>query len=55
MKKWVSGVIALIIFIVCIGLIIYGQRTVGYRELGLMLIGLMGMLGLLYAYNKKEQ
>lgn len=42
-----------VLFIFCLVLIIIGQKTVGKMELGLMLIGLAGLLGLLYDYNRK--
>ncbi|CAM3907190.1 DUF6903 family protein [Mesobacillus zeae] len=41
------------VFIVCLALIIIGQKTAGKLELGMMLIGLAGLLGLLYDYNRK--
>lgn len=43
----------IIAFIVCLALIIVGQRTVGKMNLGIMLIGLAGLLALLHNYNKK--
>lgn len=53
MKQSSWMIVKLIIFIVSIGLVIYGQRTTGKMELGIMLIGLTGLLGLLYNYNQK--
>ncbi len=53
MKETSWLIIKLIILVVSIGLVIYGQRTTGKMELGIMLIGLTGLLGLLYNYNKK--
>ncbi|MBP1040646.1 hypothetical protein I6N95_06495 [Vagococcus sp. BWB3-3] len=35
-----------------LGLIIYGQKLIGPVGLSLMLVGLAGLLSLLYAYNK---
>ena len=45
-------ILKFLIFIVCVGLIIWGQRTVGYLYLGAQLVGLAGLLALLYSYNK---
>lgn len=44
----------LVVFIICLALIIIGQKTVGKFELGMMLLGLAGLLGLLYDYNRKH-
>ncbi|MCH1624158.1 DUF6903 family protein [Ferdinandcohnia quinoae] len=46
-------IIKLILFIICIALIIIGQSTVGKPNFGIMLIGLAGLLLLLYDYNRK--
>lgn len=49
-----NKIIALAItFIVSMGLIIYGQRTVGYGYLALEVIGLIGILFVVYCYNKQ--
>ncbi|WP_164745714.1 DUF6903 family protein [Neobacillus mesonae] len=53
MKGKILVVIKLIVLIVSLALIITGQKTVGKPELGLMLFGLAGLLGLLYDYNRK--
>lgn len=37
---------------VCVGLVILGQKNVGYQGLGTMLAGLTGILILLYLYNR---
>lgn len=55
MNKWVNIGINLIIFCVCIGLIIFGQQTIGIKYLLLQIVGLAGILGQLYFYNKKYQ
>jgi len=53
MKAKMPILIKVVLFIFCLALIIVGQKTVGKLELGLMLIGLAGLLGLLYDYNRK--
>lgn len=52
MNKTTSLILKVVIFFVCMGLIIWGQRTVGYVYLTAQLVGLAGLLGLLYVYNK---
>jgi hypothetical protein len=46
-------IIKMAVFIICIALIIIGQKTAGKLEFGMMLLGLAGLLGLLYDYNRK--
>ncbi|WP_455675224.1 DUF6903 family protein [Pradoshia sp.] len=53
MKAKLAILVKAALFIFCLALIIIGQKTVGKLELGLMLIGLAGLLGLLYDYNRK--
>lgn len=36
----------------CVVLVVVSQRTVGWVNLGLMLVGLAGLLALLHAYNR---
>ncbi|MBK0347748.1 hypothetical protein JDW15_03710 [Aerococcaceae bacterium zg-ZJ1578] len=45
-------IIRWIVFIICLVAIIYFQRTTGVKELGLMLVALLGMLAVLYDYNR---
>ncbi|WP_187373135.1 DUF6903 family protein [Bacillus rubiinfantis] len=53
MKGKILVIIKVVVFILCLALIVIGQKTVGKLELGLMLIGLGGLLALLYDYNRK--
>lgn len=55
MQKWIVRIVALIVFIICIALIVTGQQTVGLPHLMKMLAGLLGLLALLYVYNKIHQ
>ncbi|MEG2349553.1 MAG: hypothetical protein RSB57_03470 [Hungatella sp.] len=45
-------ILKLVIAVLCVVLIIWGQRTTGYIYLAAQLVGLSGLLGLLYLYNK---
>lgn len=55
MNKWVSRIIAIVLFFVFMALIVTGQRTVGVPYLIRMLVGLVGLIGMLYYYNKQHQ
>lgn len=55
MNKIIKVLLAIIIFVVCVGLIIYGQKNIGGTGLCIMLVGLIGLLGLLYTYNRNYQ
>ncbi|MGL6201032.1 MAG: DUF6903 family protein [Lachnospiraceae bacterium] len=45
----------LLLLCVSIGLVIVGQRTVGYRWLMCMLAGIAGIILILYWYNRKAK
>ena len=53
MSNVVKNIILLVIFVVCIALIIIGQKNIGVTGLVMELIGLAGLLVLLYHYNRK--
>lgn len=53
MKHKSLVILKIVVFIICLALIIIGQNTAGKLELGIMLVGLAGLLGLLYDYNRK--
>lgn len=55
MKSWVKIIIYLLLFCIFVGLVITGQKTVGPQYLLMQLVGVLGILGLLYLYNKKYQ
>lgn len=49
-----NKIIALaLIFIISLILLFYGQKTVGYGYLALEIIGLCGILFVVYCYNKQ--
>lgn len=53
--KWIVRLIYLLIFIGSMVLIMTGQRNIGPAGLLTMIVGLVGILVLLYLYNKKFQ
>lgn len=53
MSQITKNIIAIVCFVVYFVLVCYGQSLVGYTGLVLELIGLAGLLILLYMYNKK--
>lgn len=46
-------ILAAVLFIVCIALVVVGQRNIGVQGTLIMILGLAGLIGLLYAYNRK--
>jgi hypothetical protein len=53
MGKVVKSILIAVIFVICVTLIIIGQKNIGLQGLATMLVGLAGLLGLLFQYNKK--
>ena len=53
MNQTIKNVMAVICFIVSFALVFIGQRNVGYQGLAMEMIGLVGLLILLYLYNRK--
>lgn len=52
-KRVLTGIIVAIVFVVCLALVIVGQRHVGPQGLLVMLLGLAGLIGLLWLYNRQ--
>ncbi len=55
LKNIIVIIIKLVIFIGSVALVVIGQRNIGFQGLGTMMIGLVGILSLLYLYNKAHQ
>lgn len=53
MNERLSLFLKVVFFIVCLFLVIYGQKTVGKMYLFIQLVGLSGILFLLWNYNRK--
>ncbi|BBK23695.1 DUF6903 family protein [Amedibacterium intestinale] len=49
----IKNIIMAILFFVFLGMIIVAQRTVSLTNLGIEIVGLAGLLTLLYIYNRK--
>ncbi|MCI9416063.1 MAG: hypothetical protein HFI82_01450 [Eubacterium sp.] len=54
-KKWIVILINLVLFIACMALVIVGQKTIEVKGLVMQLVGLAGILALIYVYNRKYQ
>lgn len=54
-KKWIMIIVNTALVALCLALVIIGQRNVSASGLGLQLLGLAGILVLLYLYNRKYQ
>lgn len=52
-KRILIGIIVAIVFVVCVALIVIGQRNVGPQGLLMMLVGLAGLIFLLWMYNRQ--
>ncbi len=53
MNKWLKAILNIVILVISIVLICTQQKNVGPAGLGLMVVGLAGILLLLYNYNKQ--
>lgn len=53
MDNRVQNIILALIFVVSIVLVFVGQKYIGYAGLGAELIGLVGVIAVLYTYNKR--
>lgn len=53
MRKWLISGLKIIFFVICMAMIVSGHQTIGRMNLLIMLIGVSGLLLLLYSYNQK--
>lgn len=53
MSNTVKNIIMIVVFVICLALIIMGQRNISATGLGMELIGLVGLLTLLFVYNHR--
>lgn len=52
-KKLVAAVAVLIVFVVCVVLVVVGQRNIGAAGLMTQLVGVAGLVVLLWLYNRQ--
>lgn len=50
--KLIARILAALFFLICLWMIFTGQKTIGAIYLGRMVLGLCGLLLLLYLYNR---
>lgn len=43
-----------ILFLICVGLVVVGQKTIGRPYILMQLVGLGGLLALLWDYNRRQ-
>lgn len=53
MGKALKSILIAVIFVICVALIIVGQKSIGAAGLLTMVAGLAGLLALLFVYNRK--
>ena len=53
MSNVIRNIIMLVVFIVCLALIVAGQKKISAMGRAMELIGLVGLLTLLFLYNRK--
>lgn len=51
----IKTILSLIAFIVCAALVVIGQKTVGIPNLMMEIVGVIGIMILIYLYNRKYQ
>lgn len=52
-KRIVSGIIIFVVFVICVALVVIGQRHIGPSGLFTQMAGLAGLIFLLWLYNRQ--
>ena len=52
-KKIITGVIVFLVFVACVVLVVVGQRDIGAAGLLTQLLGVAGLVILLWLYNRQ--
>lgn len=52
-KKIVVGIVIFVVFVVCVALVVTGQRNIGPSGLFTQMAGLAGLIVLLWLYNRQ--
>lgn len=55
MESKAKSIVMIVVLVVCLVMIILGQKHVGYPGLATELVGLIGLLVVLYIYNKDHK
>ena len=53
-KERLILIICLALFLVCMWLIVIGHKQISFQGLGMMMLGLVGLLALLWYYNRRH-
>ncbi|MFV0381369.1 MAG: DUF6903 family protein [Breznakia sp.] len=51
----IKTMVMIIVACICLAMIIIGQKNIGYKGLFIEIIGLIGLLTLLFMYNKDHK
>ena len=54
-KQRILTAVSVILFMLFCGLVMHGQRSVSYANLGEMAAGLVGMLVIIWDYNRRNR
>ena len=54
-KQRILTAVRVILFLIFCGLVMHGQRSVSYANLGEMAAGLVGMLVIIWDYNRRNR
>ena len=52
-KKIIIGIVIFVVFVVCVALVVAGQRNIGPSGLFTQMAGLAGLIILLWLYNRQ--
>mgnify|MGYP001039072212 FL=1 len=52
-KKIIIGIVIFVVFVVCVALVVAGQRNIGPSGLFTQMAGLAGLIFLLWLYNRQ--
>lgn len=51
----VEKIVMIVLFVIFLAMIIIAQKTVSMKNLGIEIVGLIGLLTLLFYYNRKHK
>ena len=53
--KTIVTIVGLLVFAGCVGLVIWGQKSISLNGLGLMMLGVAGIVLCLWIYNRTHR